>query len=152
MEILPTFKLIGISIRSSNISGQAAQDLGLLWQRFFQENISDKIPNKTGEEIYSVYTDYESDYQGEYTCLIGMKTDSLNEIPVGLIGREFSEAEYKKFVATGKIPEAVVETWMEIWSKDKELNRSYTADFEIYGPASQQGDNSEVEIFIAVNS
>jgi predicted transcriptional regulator YdeE len=43
-----------------------------------------------------------------------------------------------------------METWKEIWDKDKELNRKYTADFEVCGEKSQNGENSEVEIYIAI--
>ncbi|MDR6300812.1 putative transcriptional regulator YdeE [Mesonia maritima] len=49
------------------------------------------------------------------------------------------------------MPNAVVESWKEIWIKDKELNRKYTADFEVYEQNSQKGKKSEVEIFIAID-
>lgn len=48
------------------------------------------------------------------------------------------------------MPEAVANSWKEIWEKDRELNRKYSADFELYGSKCQPGDASEVEIFIAV--
>ena len=47
------------------------------------------------------------------------------------------------------MPNAVVTTWVDIWQKDKELDRKYSYDFEVYGEKSQNGENSEVEIFIA---
>jgi len=47
------------------------------------------------------------------------------------------------------MPEAVAKTWTTIWERDKELNRKYTYDFEVYGEKSQNGENSEVEIYIA---
>ena len=47
------------------------------------------------------------------------------------------------------MPNAVVNTWLEIWHKDKELKRKYSYDFEVYGAKSQNGENSEVEIYIA---
>ena len=105
---------------------------------------------KPATEIYSIYTDYESDYKGKYTCVIGLKVDSLDEIPNGLIGREFKGGKHQKFIAKGKMPNAVIEMWQEIWERDKELNRKYTADFEVYGKRSQNGENSEVEIYIAI--
>ena len=40
-------------------------------------------------------------------------------------------------------------TWMKIWDADKELQRKYTADFEVYGPEFQNGSESEMEIYIA---
>ena len=149
MENIDSFKIIGIASETTNANGKAAEDLEKLWERFFVENIANKIPNKISEEIYSIYTDYESDYTGKYTCVIGQKVDSMEVIPNGLIGREFKSGKYQKFVAKGQMPNAVVEIWKEIWAKDKELNRKYTADFEVYGQKSQNGENSEVEIYIA---
>lgn len=75
--------------------------------------------------------------------------NSLDKIPNGLIGREFKGGKYQRFIAKGQIPNAVMEKWQEIWAKDKELNRKYTVDFEVYGEKSYSGENSEVEIYIA---
>lgn len=149
MEQIENFKIIGIETETTNKNGKSAEDLSKLWEQFYGENIPSKIPNKINDEIYTIYTDYESDYRGKYKTIIGQRVSSLDEIPNGLIGREFNGGKYRKFVAKGQIPNAVVETWQEIWAKDKELNRKYTADFEVYGEISQNGKESEVEIFIA---
>ena len=150
MQSLDPFKIIGISTRTSNTSGKAAEDLGALWGKLFEEQIGGKIPRKVSEDIFAIYTDYESDYTGDYTCLIGYQVASLENVAEGLVAREFDGGKHIKFTAAGKMPEAVVETWQKIWAKDAELDRKYTADFEVYGAKSQQGDNSEVDIFIAV--
>ena len=151
MERIENFKIIGIETETTNENGKSAEDLGKLWEQFYGENIPSKIPNKISDEIYSIYTDYESDYKGKYKTIIGQKVSSLDKVPNELIGREFSGGKYRKFVAKGQMPNAVVESWQKIWSKDKELNRKYTADFEVYGKNSQNGEKSEVEIFIATD-
>ena len=150
MEKIEHFKIIGIKTETTNENGKSATDLGKLWDQFFDENVPNQIPNKESEEIYSIYTDYESDYKGKYTAIIGLKVSSLDQIPDGLIGREFNSGKYQKFVAKGLMPNAVVESWKEIWAKDDELKRKYTADFEVYGQKSQNGNSSEVDIYIAV--
>jgi len=150
MEQLENFKVIGISIETTNENGKSADDLGKLWGQFYSENIPNLINNKEGDEIYSIYTDYESDYTGKYTSIIGLKVNSLDQIPEGLIGREFNGGKYQKFVAKGQMPNAVVKTWKEIWAKDNELSRVYTTDFEVYGQKSQNGEESEVDIYIAI--
>jgi len=150
MEQIKSFKIIGIAIETTNENGKSVDDLGKLWGRFFSENISSKIQNKESQEFFSIYTDYESDYKGKYTSIIGQKVSSIDNIPDGLIGREFKGGEFRKFVAKGQIPDAVMRTWKEIWESESELNRKYTADFEVYGDKSQNGENSEVEIYIAV--
>jgi predicted transcriptional regulator YdeE len=143
------FKLIGISVRTTNRNNQSQQDLGKLWEQFFSENIIAIIPNKISDSIFSIYTDYKSDYTDEYTTVIGIPVSTLDEIPKGLIGREFEAEKFQKFLAKGEMPNAVVNTWIDIWQRDKELNRKYTYDYEVYGQKSQNGENSEVDIFIA---
>ncbi len=143
------FKVIGISTRTTNKDNQAQQDLGKLWGQFYTENIIDKIPNKIGNEVLAIYTDYKSDYTEEYTTLIGVRVSTLEELPIGLTGREFAAENFEKFTAKGVMPNAVVNTWMEIWANDKALNRKYNYDFEVYTDKSQLGENSEVEIFVS---
>lgn len=143
-------KIIGISARTTNKDGQAAADLETLWQKFTAENIVDKIENKTSSDIYCVYTDYKSDYTEDYTVLIGPEVSDFENIPDGLLGREFPEQKFKKFVAKGEMPNAVMETWQTIWNNDSALNRAYTYDYESYTEKSFQKENAEVEIFVAV--
>ena len=143
------FKIIGIKTRTKNKDNQAQQDLNNLWGQFFAENISDKIPNKDSNEILAIYTDYKSDFTENYTTIIGIPVSTLDEIPEGLIGREFQPDNFQKFIVQGEMPNAVVNTWIDIWNRDKELNRKYTYDFEVYRENSRNGNNSEVEIYIA---
>jgi predicted transcriptional regulator YdeE len=144
------FRIIGISARTTNKNNQSQRDLENLWTQFFAQNIPAKISNKISNNILAIYTDYKSDYTDEYTTIIGVPVSTLEEIPDGLIGRAFSADNFQKFIAKGAMPNAVVNTWMDIWQKDKELNRKYSYDFEVYGDKSNNGENSEVEIFIAV--
>ncbi len=149
MNLTNGFKIIGICVKTSNQNNKSQQDLEKLWGQFFSENIFETIPNKVSNEILSIYTDYKSDYTDDYTTIIGVPVSTLNEIPNGLIGREFEKENYQKFTAKGEMPDAVANTWKIIWQKDKELNRKYTYDFEVYGKKSQNGKESEVEIYIA---
>ncbi|GGI27753.1 GyrI-like domain-containing protein [Pedobacter mendelii] len=149
---MENFKIIGISVVTTNQNNQAATDLGLLWGRFYNEQIFNKIPNKESEDVYAIYTDYESDYTEKYTTIIGQRVSSLDNIPDGLVGREINNERILRYFAKGEMPNAVVETWQEIWANDVTLKRTYVADFEVYGAKSQQGAESEVEIYIGIRS
>lgn len=149
MTTIKGFNIIGISVKTTNKDNQAAQDIGKLWQRFYEENLFEKIPNKLSDDIYSIYTDYKSDFTDEYTTIIGMQVKSLENVPAGLIGRQFPSDNFEKITAIGPMPKAIVDVWTDIWKRDKELNRKYTYDFEVYGEKSRNGENSEVEIYIA---
>ena len=144
------FKIIGISTRTTNKNNQSQQDLGKLWGQFFSENIIEKIPNKVSSSIITIYTDYKSDYTDEYTTIIGIPVSTLDEIPDSLIGREFQSEDFQKIIAKGEIPNAVMNVWLDIWQRDKQLNRKYSYDFEVYGAKSQNGENSEVEIYLSI--
>ena len=151
IQQLDAFNIIGIAIKTTNANRQAALDLGQLWEQFYSQHIIDQIPNKMGPEIYGIYTDYESDYQGNYTAIIGCKVLHLEEIPSGLIGKIIQGGRFQKFIAKGEMPAAVGSTWQQIWAVDHSLNRAYQADFEIYGAKAQNGVNSEVAIYVGVS-
>lgn len=141
--------IIGISVRTTNENGQSGIDISALWNRFMSEGIAEKIPNKIDHSIYSVYTDYEKDHTKPYTTILGCKVSSLDNIPGGMVGKTIDEAEYTIFTAKGNIHEGVVfNEWVKIWSSD--LNRTFTADFEVYGEKAMNPENAEIDIFIAV--
>ncbi|MEM6316840.1 MAG: effector binding domain-containing protein [Bacteroidota bacterium] len=145
---LEDFKVIGIAVTTTH--AQAMQDIGPLWGKFYGMDVSNRIPNKISPEIYAIYTDYESNYLGAYTTIIGHKVSSLDTIPKGMIGKVISGGTFQPFVAKGEIPASIGATWQQIWAQDKELNRAYQADFEVYGVKSHNGAASEVEIFVGI--
>lgn len=145
-----TLKIIGITTQISNNNGQAIKDLGELWRQFFGESLIAKIPNAISSNIYAVYTDYESDFTGKYTTIIGLEVASLDEIPEGMVGREFQPQTFKKYIAKGELYEAVGKTWTEIWNDDINLNRTYNYDYELYTDKAQNPMDAEIEIYIGV--
>lgn len=148
MKIQP-FSIIGISVRTTNENGQAAKDIPALWSRFIAEDISAKIPGKTDQSIYCVYTDYEKDHTRPYTTILGCRVDDLKNIPAGMVGKAIHEQNYSLHTAMGNLLQgAVYNEWVKIWSSD--LSRTFTADFEVYGDKATNPENAAVDIFIAV--
>jgi len=149
---LDSFKVIGISVRTTNENGQAGKDISFLWNKFFEENIFAKIPNKISDEIYSVYTHYEKDHTKPYTTILGYKVKNSEPVIEGLVEKVIDTSHYKIFTAKGKLSEGVVfKEWQNIWNLNDKLNRSFTSDFEIYGTKSQDPESAEVDIYIALN-
>lgn len=144
------FKVIGIAVRTTNENGQSAQDIGQLWGKFMSEGISGKIPNKIEETIFSIYTNYESDHTKPYDTILGCKVSSLANVPEGMVGQSIEGGTYGKFVSKGDLTKGVVfGTWTEIWKKD--LDRVFTADFELYGEKAQNPKAAEVDVLVALN-
>lgn len=150
-QTIETFYIVGIATRTTNEGGQAAQDIELLWQKFWNEHISDQISNKVNDEIYAIYTNYESDYTKPYDTIIGYAVHSLDNIPEGFVGLTIQQANYQKITSKGTMPEAVFNTWLEIWA-DQELNtrRAYQFDFTVHGQKYYDGDQAEVDTYISI--
>lgn len=148
VKIAP-FQIIGISVRTTNENGQAASDIGSLWEKFMTEGISEKIPNKLSEEIFSIYTNYESDHTKPYDTILGCKVSSLENIPEGMLGQAFDGGTFAKFISKGDATKGVVyQSWLSIW--DTDLDRLYTSDFEVYGDKAKDFSNAEIDIFVAI--
>ena len=132
------FRVAGIIVRTSNrdeMSPHTAR-LGSLWGRFFQEGIPGKVANQVpGAAVYGVYSDYESDVNGQYSVTAGMQIE-----PSATGGDEFTYVdvaggEYLVFEGKGPMPQVVIETWKAVWdyfSEAREFKRAYTSDFELY--------------------
>lgn len=147
---IESFKVIGIAIRTTNENGQAAQDIPQLWSKFMSEGISEKIPNKIKNDIFCIYTNYESDHTKPYDTVLACQVSSLDNVPVGMVGHTFKGGLYEKFVTKGDLNQGIVyNAWLDIWEKG--LDRNYTTDFEIYGEKAQNPADAEVDIFIALN-
>ena len=143
------FKIIGISIRTTNENGQASQEIAELWQRFMSENVISKIPNKIDNTVYSLYTEYESDHTKPYTTILGCKVENLDNLPNGMVGKSFDGGTYSKSTAKGDLMQGlVVHQWSKIF--EMELDRTYDADFEIFGEKAQNPTDAEVEFYVGI--
>lgn len=143
-------KIVGLGIGTSNSGNQSARDIGELWRIFNEGRLIDKIPHKVNSDIYLVYTDYDSDYTGAYTCMLGCQVKFFDNIPSDMVGRTFVAQNQKHYVASGKMPDAVIHIWEDIWRNDALLNRLYEFDYELYSEKSFRIDNPEVDIYIGV--
>ena len=140
---LPEFYIAGITIRTSNQNGQSQQDIGALWARFMGEGLIQKIAGRLSDDIYSVYTDYESDHNGAYTVVLGCRVDASHTQPPDFTCITIPPGKYEVNTVEGEMPASIMKAWQQIW--DKTTNRKYTADFEVYG--AEKG----VKIYLAVH-
>ncbi len=149
--IIAPFQIIGISVRTTNENEQAAKDIPKLWEQFVENDILSKIPNKVSNDIFSIYTNYESDHTKAYDTILGCRVTTLETVPDGLVSQSFNGGTYAKFTAKGDLTKGIIyNTWVDIWNTP--LNRLYTADFEIYEAKAKNPKTAEVDIFVAIIS
>jgi len=147
---IPAFTLTGLTLKTktSNANNQSAIDCGTLWQQFEKGNYADKIPGKSDNDIIAVYHSYEGDHTQPYSYFIGCRVAPASEVPDGMDSLTIEKASYQQFIAKGKMPDCVADAWRQIWQTD--INRAYTADFEVYDERSKDWNNAVVDIFIGV--
>lgn len=146
---VPSFQLIGIAVRTTNANNKAATDITMLWEKFRQEDILNKISNRIDNTIYSVYTNYEGDHTQPYTTIIGCKVGILDMIPNGMVGLCFEGGNYVRITARGNLAEGlIVKEWSKIWNM--KLERTFSTDFEEFGEKALNPSDAEVNFYIAV--
>jgi len=141
IETVQPFEAVGIQIRTSN--ARAMETIGALWGRFFAEGIAAKVPGRTDDRILGLYSQYESDHNGEYNLLVGCATNSA-ETPAGMARVKVAGGKYAVITARGEMPMALIAAWISIWNSD--LKRAFTQDFEVLDPAKP----NQEEIWVAL--
>jgi predicted transcriptional regulator YdeE len=150
------FSVIGIQVRTTNakeVTGGGA--IPKQWARFFSEGMADKIPNKVDSAIYAVYTNYASDYNGDYDFIIGMKVSSVSDVPPGMVAKKVPKGKYAVVASVkGPVAQVVPRAWQQIYSLDdnKLLGgaRAYKADFELYDQRSRNPQDAQVDLYIGL--
>jgi predicted transcriptional regulator YdeE len=151
---LPNIFLVGISSNANN--SDKADRIGITMQKYFSDNISEQIQNKKNPGvIFSVYTNYESNFNGDYTYFIGEEVTSFENIDKNLTTLSIPSQNYIKFTTeSGELPNIVIDQWKNIWKMESENNlegkRSYIADFEIYDERCHDLQNAIVDIYIGI--
>jgi predicted transcriptional regulator YdeE len=137
--------IAGISTVTNNKDemDESTAKIAGLWNKYMDENIFGKTFNKSRKDyLYGVYSDYESDVDGNYKVTIGTDvTKPKNAIVI-------ENQRYLVFTKKGEFPDVVTDTWAEIWeyfsNEDSQYKRSYKIDFEKYLSMD------EIEIYISI--
>lgn len=145
----PAIKLVGISLgkKTTNQKNQSAVDCGMLWEKFQNEKIAERIHQKKGDAVFAVYYNYEGDYTQPYSYFIRQEVSENAIVMEGLQSIKIPAGEYQKITAKGEMPNCVADAWRNIWKQD-DYPRAYKADFEVYDQRSADWQKAEVDIFI----
>ena len=121
------FTTVGRETRTSNekeMNGEGT--IGQLWDS--------KLP--IGSPIVAVYSEYQSNKDGEYSYLLGRKLGEDEPLPQQMAHRRVVSGKYLRLEFTGEIsPAAVVGLWQQVWDMETQgqIQRTYKTDFELYG-------------------
>lgn len=149
-------KLVGLTVRTNN-SAERDQN-GKIFpcvQRYFHHNMAAMIPKRLKPgTTYCAYTNYESDYTGDYTYFIGEQVESIADVPDSLETLIIPAQTYVKFTnGPGAMPTVLREAWEQIWKMPaQELGgkRAYKTDFEIYDERASNHQSIILDICIGI--
>lgn len=148
---LPSMLFEGLKIRTNNKNefDPTTALIGKTIGDYMSQNIPSKILNKASSGItYALYSNYESDMNGDYDYLIGEQVLAFGADQLAKL--EVPAQKYVKFTSeNGPMPKVCIDLWMQIW-QDTTLNRSYVADFELYDHRAADAMNTVMEIYIGV--
>lgn len=122
------FTVTGVSTKTQNTDefNEKTARLPSLWQQFYSSDLA------ANASIFEVYSDYESDANGQYTVTVGVGDDSER---AEFFSVKIHAGNYLIFHGTGPMPSTVIETWKKIWDyfdAESEYERSFISDFEAY--------------------
>lgn len=140
LKQMDSFTVSGLTVRTKNSDEFNPEKAKLpdLWQQFYSSNPTQNTP------VYGVYSDYESDANGAYNLTAGT---SNNTQDIELNKVQINSGHYLVFQNKGPMPQAVIETWMQIWDYfaiEGSPKRCFLTDFEEY----KNGD--EIAVYIGV--
>jgi predicted transcriptional regulator YdeE len=149
------FYVAGFSTRTNNANETSGHgEIGKLWQRFYQENLAARIPDRADGATLVVYSDYASDEKSDYSYLLGARVTSIDHLPAGMSYKKIEPGPYA-VLTTGQGPlvEVLQAEWKKIWATQPVGlggRRAFRTDYEVYDNRSANPQNAQVEIHIGL--
>lgn len=151
---ISSFEVVGIEARTTNAREMTADGvIGPMWARVAQEKLLEKIPGKLSSDVIALYFDYESNKDGAYTYLLGVKVSSANSLPPEFARHKVPAGAYAEYRDAGaSAAKVTVGLWQKVWSLEAShtLRRAYRTDFEIHPATSPNGAESRVSLYVGL--
>lgn len=150
------FNVVGIEARTSGERETSGEGIiGDLWQKFYQDRVLEKIPNKADQNIYVLYTNYSHDRMGEYTVIIGAKVKDKTQVPDGMVAKMVPAGQYAVLSSERGPAASVIPTaWQKVWAlEDKDElggKRAYKVDFEVYDSSNTDPNKTQADLFVGI--
>src|SRR5262245_52991449 len=123
--------LIVLGLSARVVPGAEAREIPALWQRFLSS------PHDPSRDVYAIYCDYERDFRGPYTMVIGQPASPSADVPPDRRRVRIPFGPYARTHAEGHPAQALWQAWTFInTSWPDRTRRRYIADYERYAPGA----------------
>lgn len=133
----PALSLVGLSTRTKNADemDSATARIMPLWQRFYQDIYPRQL---SGELVYGVYSNYESDASGQFDVTAAVKEHEGDNVLSASSFDKVTLVAGRYIVLSGLAGEGnpVLRLWQQVWQYFEQTNclhrRSWKTDYEVY--------------------
>ncbi|HLB43248.1 MAG TPA: effector binding domain-containing protein [Gammaproteobacteria bacterium] len=148
--------LVGLTARTNNKNemNPKTSKIGTLAGSYWGNQVANNIKHRINPGItYAVYTEFDSDENGDHTYFIGEAVSSIENQDLSQFKIiTISKSHYQKFTTPpGKMPDVVISAWQKIWAMGGG-KRKYIADFEVYGERASDPNNTVIDIYIGTEA
>lgn len=143
----PPMSIVGVMWSTSKDSRATLIDTSGNWQQFYQEELLQKIADRTSDDVLALYCDAESDLTKSYSLVLGCPARS-SRISDQMVTKTIPGGTYALFRAVGNYPTSLVKTWQLI--ENTQLKRTYNGDHELYRRSFFSQLPHQVSIAIAI--
>lgn len=155
VEEIQAFEVVGIGGRTSNAAeGSGTGIIGRLWERARAGGALAPLGAGEADEVYALYSNYESDASGAYDFTIGVRVGAQHAVPAGFVRRAVERARYARVMSEpGPAGKAVFEAWNRVWSatpSDLGGARAFGTDFEVHPVSALSGGQDPATLFVGV--
>jgi predicted transcriptional regulator YdeE len=149
------FYVAGWQVRTSNADEMGgAGKIGPLWQRLMQQNLAAQIPNRVGDALIVVYSNYATGEKGDYDYLLGARVSSVDNLPPGMTWKKVEPGRYAVILTEkGQMPGVLQAAWAHIWKMTPDelgRRRAFLTDYEIYDQRSANMQSAQIEIHVGL--
>lgn len=137
IENQDSFIVVGVTVRTTAAAEAGGQGkIPGLWQDAFSNGQLEQIPNRVGDGIVVVYSDFTP--AGEYDYTLGVRVSSADKVPDGMVKRTVAAGRYAVFQSEQGPPQEIIPAlWQHIMSLSPQQlggERAHQTDFETYPP------------------
>jgi predicted transcriptional regulator YdeE len=131
------FIVMGVTVRTNNAKEAGGQgDIPQIWQNAMQSGVLESIPNKAGDGLVVVYSDYATDNTGDYNYTLGYRVTVADKVPPGMVAKTVHAGKYAVLTSEQGAPQVVIPAlWQHIAGMTPQQlggSRAYQTDFETY--------------------
>jgi len=144
-------KVIGIELETTTEYELVRVDLASLWKKFNVKSFKKKIHDTISDDFYIFYHNYNPNNRNEFTLLVGCLVKTLENVPQGLTGREFTSQKFVRIISASKSINDIHEIWNHFNTRLISINRKFSYDYIELKSTKDNYFFDSVKLFVSIN-